>query len=82
MDRLITEYGLALVFANVLLEQLGLPIPAVPALIVSGALAAEGEFSLAAVFGVAFVASMLGDAAWYGGLDAWVAAGFEVERRG
>jgi membrane protein DedA with SNARE-associated domain len=60
MDRLITEYGLALVFANVLLEQLGLPIPAVPALIVSGALAA----------------------AWYGGLDAWVAAGFEVERRG
>ncbi|HUL94290.1 MAG TPA: VTT domain-containing protein [Burkholderiales bacterium] len=65
MDRLIAEYGLALVFANVLLEQLGLPIPAVPALIVSGALAAEGGFSLVAVFGVAFVACMLGDAAWY-----------------
>jgi len=30
MNRLIAEYGLALVFANVLLEQLGLPIPAVP----------------------------------------------------
>ena len=65
MDRLITEYGLALVFANVLLEQLGLPIPAMPTLIVSGALAAEGEFSLLAVFGLAFVACMLGDAAWY-----------------
>jgi membrane protein DedA with SNARE-associated domain/rhodanese-related sulfurtransferase len=65
MDRLITEYGLALVFANVLLEQLGLPIPALPTLIVAGALAAEGEFSLVAVFGVAFVACMLGDAAWY-----------------
>jgi membrane protein DedA with SNARE-associated domain/rhodanese-related sulfurtransferase len=65
MDRLIAEYGLALVFANVLLEQLGFPIPAMPTLIVSGALAAEGEFSLVAVFGLAFVACMLGDAAWY-----------------
>jgi membrane protein DedA with SNARE-associated domain/rhodanese-related sulfurtransferase len=65
MDRLIAEYGLALVFANVLLEQLGLPIPAMPTLIVAGALAVEGEFSLPAVFGLAFVACMLGDAAWY-----------------
>ena len=56
MNHLITEYGLALVFANVLLEQLGLPIPAVPALVVAGALAAEGELSPFAVFGVAFVA--------------------------
>ena len=65
MNRLIAEYGLALVFANVLLEQLGLPIPAVPALIVAGALSAEGEFSPFAAFGVAFVACMMGDAAWY-----------------
>src|ERR1700704_1451624 len=65
MDRLIAQYGLALVFANVLLEQLGLPIPAIPALIVAGALAADGELSSWAVFGVAFVACMLGDAAWY-----------------
>jgi membrane protein DedA with SNARE-associated domain/rhodanese-related sulfurtransferase len=65
MDRLIAEYGLAFVFANVLLEQLGLPIPAMPTLIVSGALVAEGGFSVAAVFGLAFVACMLGDAAWY-----------------
>jgi len=65
MNRLIAQYGLALVFANVLLEQLGLPIPAVPALVVAGALAAEGEFSPLAVFGVAFVACMIGDATWY-----------------
>src|SRR5256886_7657238 len=64
MNRLIAEYGLALVFANVLLEQLGLPIPAVPALIVAGALSAEGKFSPFAAFGVAFVACMRGDAAW------------------
>ena len=65
MDRLIAEYGLALVFANVLLEQLGLPIPAMPTLIIAGALTAEGEFSLIAVFGLAFAACMLGDVAWY-----------------
>jgi membrane protein DedA with SNARE-associated domain/rhodanese-related sulfurtransferase len=65
MDRLIADYGLALVFANVLLEQLGLPVPAMPTLVVAGALAAEGEFSIVAIFAAAFVACMIGDAAWY-----------------
>ena len=65
MDRLIAEYGLAFVFANVLLEQLGLPVPAMPTLIVAGALVEEGGFSLVAVFGLAFAACMLGDTAWY-----------------
>src|SRR6266853_2097117 len=65
MNRLIAEFGLALVFANVLVEQLGLPIPAVPTLVVAGALAAEGELSPLAVFGLAFVACMIGDAVWF-----------------
>jgi membrane protein DedA with SNARE-associated domain/rhodanese-related sulfurtransferase len=65
MNRLIAEYGLALVFANVLLEQLGLPIPAIPTLVVAGALAAEGELSSFAVFGVALVACMIGDGIWF-----------------
>src|SRR5260221_14225223 len=65
MNRLVAEYGLALVFANVLLEQLGLPIPAVPTLIVAGALAAEGELSPLAVFGLPFVACMIGEAVWF-----------------
>ena len=34
MIQLVTRYGLALVFANVLVEQLGLPVPAIPTLIV------------------------------------------------
>src|SRR3954470_10397659 len=64
---LIGEYGVALVFANVLLEQIGLPVPAIPTLIVAGALGAEGTLYAPAVFGAAFVASMLGDLAWYVG---------------
>eukprot|EP01034_Spumella_vulgaris_P033968 gene33968-41896_t len=40
---LLAEYGVFIVFAIVLIEQMGLPIPAFPLLIVSGALAANGE---------------------------------------
>src|SRR5437868_15098327 len=62
---LIAQYGLALLFLNVLVEQIGLPLPAVPALILAGALAADGRLSAAAVLGVALVASSIGDMAWY-----------------
>ena len=48
MIDLITQYGLALIFANVLIQQMGLPIPVVPTLIVAGALAADGKFSASA----------------------------------
>ncbi|MFL6573897.1 MAG: VTT domain-containing protein [Burkholderiales bacterium] len=65
LDRLIERHGLALVFANVLLEQVGLPIPAVPTLIVCGALAAEGRISAAAVLGLAFLACAIGDGLWF-----------------
>ncbi|MFC3106385.1 DedA family protein/thiosulfate sulfurtransferase GlpE [Undibacterium arcticum] len=62
---LIAQYGLLLVFANVLLEQLGLPLPAVPTMIVAGALAADAKLSVFAVFAVSFVACIIGDAVWY-----------------
>lgn len=65
MIELITRYGLLLVFANVLAEQLGLPLPAVPTLIVAGALGADGHFSFAALFATAVLASTIADFAWY-----------------
>jgi len=39
---LLQYYGLAFVFINVLALQAGLPVPAYPTLIVTGALAARG----------------------------------------
>jgi membrane protein DedA with SNARE-associated domain len=36
LRELIAVYGLPLVFANVLLESLGLPLPALPTLILTG----------------------------------------------
>jgi len=65
MAGLITQYGLALVFANVLMQQMGLPIPALPTLIVAGALAADGKISALALFSVAFIACAISDATWY-----------------
>lgn len=62
---MIARYGLALVFANVLVEQLGLPVPAIPTLIIAGSLVAEGKLSALAVFGIAFIACTVGDTLWY-----------------
>ena len=62
---LIVTYGLALVFANVLAEQLGLPIPALPTLVVAGALAADGKFSAPLTLLAAVGASVIADFVWY-----------------
>ena len=62
---LLGQYGLALVFANVLIEQMGLPVPALPTLVVAGALATEGQLSMPLLFAVALAACLLADSAWY-----------------
>src|SRR5450759_1135552 len=61
----VSKYGLSLIFVNVLLEQLGLPIPAMPVLIVAGALAVEKDLSVPKALFVAVLASVLADALWY-----------------
>jgi membrane protein DedA with SNARE-associated domain len=62
---LITQYGLLLVFLNVLVEQAGAPVPAVPTMIVAGALAAMDKLPLSGVLAVALLACLLADFAWY-----------------
>jgi len=58
-------FGLGLLFFNVLVEQLGLPVPAIPTLIVAGALASAGRLPAAGVCSVALAACMIGDSVWY-----------------
>jgi membrane protein DedA with SNARE-associated domain/rhodanese-related sulfurtransferase len=74
MTDLILQYGLLLVFTNVLLERTGLPLPAMPTLMVAGSLVATGSMSAAMVFGVAFLGCIIGDTLWY-------AAGWRYGRR-
>jgi membrane protein DedA with SNARE-associated domain/rhodanese-related sulfurtransferase len=63
--RLIAEYGLLFVFANILIEQLGVPLPAYPVLMLTGALAARGQQSVIALLGTAVVACLIADTVWY-----------------
>jgi membrane protein DedA with SNARE-associated domain/rhodanese-related sulfurtransferase len=62
---LLSQYGLWVVVLNVLLNQIGLPLPAVPSIIVAGAIAANGQISLAAVFAGAVAACLIADCGWY-----------------
>lgn len=65
MTGLLAQYGLALVFVNVLIHQGGVPVPAVPLLIVTGTLVQQGQLSLALLLGVVVLASLLADIPWY-----------------
>ena len=59
------RHGYALLFGWVLLEQMGLPIPAIPLLIAAGALARAGKMNLTFAVALAFVALILADLFWY-----------------
>jgi membrane protein DedA with SNARE-associated domain/rhodanese-related sulfurtransferase len=61
----IGPYGLFIVFINVLVEQIGLPVPAVPTLVIAGALAADGQLPAAALFFWSLVACLIADCSWY-----------------
>jgi membrane protein DedA with SNARE-associated domain len=65
LTSLLAQHGLTLVFVNVLLAQLGLPLPAVPMLIVAGALVADGTLSVLPLAIGVIIASLLGDTPWY-----------------
>jgi membrane protein DedA with SNARE-associated domain/rhodanese-related sulfurtransferase len=62
---LIQTYGVLIVFGTVLLEQIGLPIPAFPVLIVAGALAVDGQISWPLCLTVALAACLISDYFWY-----------------
>ncbi len=61
----LAEYGLGFAFLNVLAEQLGLPVPAYPVLLLTGALSVDGRFSSLALLAVAVAACLIADLVWY-----------------
>jgi membrane protein DedA with SNARE-associated domain/rhodanese-related sulfurtransferase len=63
--RLIADYGLLFVFINILVQQLGAPVPGYPMLMVTGALAARGQANLPALLATAVVACVIADSVWY-----------------
>lgn len=65
LGALLAQHGVALVFVNVLLTQLGLPLPAIPTMMLAGALAAGGQLSVLQAFAAAIAASFAADVVWF-----------------
>jgi membrane protein DedA with SNARE-associated domain/rhodanese-related sulfurtransferase len=58
-------YGYLLLFAWVLVEQLGIPLPATPVLLAAGALSAEHELSYPFALLAGLGAALIADSAWF-----------------
>src|SRR5213594_1596968 len=61
----LVRHGVAVLFAAVFVEQLGVPLPAAPWLLAGGALAATGKINWFVALGAATVGSVLADLIWF-----------------
>lgn len=62
---LLEKYGPAIVLAAAFLEQIGAPVPAIPILIVAGAVAASSGESVLQLLALAFAGALLADTIWF-----------------
>jgi membrane protein DedA with SNARE-associated domain/rhodanese-related sulfurtransferase len=58
-------YGYLLLFAWVLVEQFGIPLPAAPVLLAAGALSAEHELSFPLALAAGLAAALVADSVWF-----------------
>jgi membrane protein DedA with SNARE-associated domain/rhodanese-related sulfurtransferase len=59
------HHGVLILFLTVFVDQMGLPIPAIPFLLAAGSLAGAGKLNLALIIAVSFCASILADVILY-----------------
>ena len=71
MTHFFTSHGLPLLFAVVMLESFGIPLPGETALIAFGILASQGHYSIYWVIAVAAVAAIVGDNLGYWVIGRW-----------
>src|SRR4029453_1750116 len=62
--KLLEQYSVLILPALVIAEQVGIPLPAVPALLAVGALAASGRTSIPLVLGAIALVALTGDLGW------------------
>ena len=65
VQTLVATHGLLIVAVAVMIDQLGIPIPAPPTLLLAGSLIAAGELSLAPIWIAATLASLPSDVLWF-----------------
>ena len=71
MTHFFTSHGLPLLFAVVMLESFGIPLPGETALIAFGVLASQGHYSIVVVIAVAAAAAIIGDNLGYLVIGRW-----------
>lgn len=62
---LLEQFGLLIVFINVLLEQIGLPIPAYTTLIITGSLVVAGHYSFTSLLLTRVTGGLIADLIWF-----------------
>lgn len=63
--QFLIHHGYAFIFVWMFGEQMGVPLPAAPVLLATGALAGEGELSLVVAIGIALIAILGSNVLWY-----------------
>ena len=78
VGNLLKHYGYWIIFFNVFLEAIGLPLPAVPILVAGGAACAFGTLAFSKVISLAIVSMLLGDFILFlaGRYTGWAILGF------
>ncbi|MGA3373252.1 MAG: VTT domain-containing protein [Terracidiphilus sp.] len=64
-EHILLTYGYLLLFAWVLVEQLGVPLPATPVLLAAGALCAQRQLILPLALLTGLAASLIADSTWF-----------------
>jgi membrane protein DedA with SNARE-associated domain/rhodanese-related sulfurtransferase len=64
-EHFLLVYGYLLLFGWVLIEQLGVPLPAMPVLLAAGGLSSQHEISFALALLAGLAASLIADSAWF-----------------
>jgi membrane protein DedA with SNARE-associated domain len=65
LEATIAQHGGWLVLLNVFLQQIGVPLPAEPTLVVAGSLVARGRVSIGSIAGATLVATLVADLIWF-----------------
>src|SRR5262245_7918684 len=63
--QFLVKHGYIVLFASVLTEQLGIPLPSTPFIVAAGALAHAGKLSFTVALLVACCAAMVADLVWF-----------------
>lgn len=64
-EHILLMYGYLLLFVWVLIEQLGIPLPATPVLLAAGALSGQGQFNFFLALASGLGGSLIADSAWF-----------------